>query len=59
MKWVIIGLLLIMALVLFPTVRWATSSINMTGFLPLFAMVTVMLPYIFVGLVIWFVVKNK
>jgi len=59
MKWVIIGLLLILALVLFPTLHWGVDSIDMTGFLPLFAMATTALPYIFVGIVVWFVLKNK
>jgi hypothetical protein len=59
MKWIILGLLLIIALVLFPTLHWGIDSIDTTGFMPLFAMTTAALPYAFIGLVVWFVAKNK
>jgi hypothetical protein len=58
-KALILGLLIIMALVLFPTVHWGVSNVDKTGFLPLLAMITAGLPYIFLVIVGYIVLKNK
>jgi hypothetical protein len=58
-KFLIIGLLIVMALVMFPTVHWGVQNISMTGFLPLFAMVTTFLPYAFVGVVFYIILRIR
>lgn len=58
-KFLVIGLLVVMAIVLFPTVHWGVSNVDKTGFLPLFAMVTTALPYILLGVVGYVIFKLR
>lgn len=58
-KFLVIGLLVVMALVMFPTVNWGVHNIDMTGFLPLFAMATTLLPYAFVGVVVYIILRLR
>lgn len=59
MKWLILGLLVIIALMFFPTWHLAVGTLDMTDWIPLNAMIVTMIPYVCVGLVVWFVAKNK
>lgn len=58
-KGLIILLLIIFALALFPTVHLGVGNVDMTGFLPILAMITTAFPYILLGIVAYVILKIK
>ena len=58
-KFVVSGILIVIALVLFPFVHLGTSSVDTTGFLPINISILALLPYAFVGALIYVIIKMK
>jgi uncharacterized membrane protein (Fun14 family) len=58
-KIIIIGIMVVIALVLFPFLHWGVINIDTTGFLPLLASMTSLTPYAFMVCVAYVVLNIK
>ena len=58
-KGIVIALLVIVGFIMWPTLHWAVGNINTSGFIPLFKLTTNILPYAFLGIVAYVVLKIK
>jgi hypothetical protein len=56
---IICGIVVVLGLLFFPTVNTVVGAVDTTGFLPLLAAGTTILPYAFLGLVLYCIIKTN
>ncbi len=55
---IVVGILLVVfGMLLYPTLHIVIGGVDLTGFLPLTASATILLPYAFLGFVVYAIVK--